>query len=50
MLVTAQLYVAQQYQSFYLTIIDLMFYFVFNYQFNYIVFQSLQFFIDINKK
>ena len=36
MLVIAQLYVPQQYQSFYLTIIDIIFYFVF--EFNDFVF------------
>ena len=34
MLVIAQLYVPQQYQSFYLTIFDIIFYFVFDSQFN----------------
>ena len=34
MIVIAQLYVPWQYQSFYLTIIDIIFYFVFNSQFD----------------
>ena len=34
----AQLYVPRQYKSFYLTIIDIIFYFVFNSQFNDFVF------------
>ena len=38
MLVIAQLYVPRQYQSFYLTIIDIIFYFVFDSQFNDFVF------------
>ena len=37
-IVIAQLYVPRQYQSFYLTIIDIIFYFIFNSQFNDFVF------------
>ena len=42
MLVIAEQYVSQQYKSFYLIIIDLIFYFVFNSQFNDMIFQSLE--------
>ena len=38
MLVIAQLYIPWQYQSFYLTITDIIFYFVFDSQFNDFVF------------
>ena len=38
MLVIAHLYVSRQCKSFYLTIIDIIFYFVFNSQFNDFVF------------
>ena len=38
MSVIAQLYVPRQYKSFYLNIIDIIFYFVFNSQFNDFVF------------